>query len=212
MRNDYIKLHTNQFDENYFSVLTSYLIDKSILLLKMRKKFIDKINIYVSDIFYRISSLQNFQVVYQSFIEYDPDEKSLKEKIETLFQSLREKEFRYKTTLIGPHRDDFSFYVGDMQLKSYGSQGQQRMAILSLKLAEIEIFKSYKKETPILLLDDVFSELDDGKKNNLLHYMNEDIQTIITTTDLQDIDESIRKKSKLIEIVQGTIKTLEEVE
>ncbi len=212
MRNDYIKLNWNQFDENYFSVLTSYLIDKSILLLKMRKKFIDKINFYIGDIFFNISSLENFHLVYQSFVEYDSDEKRLKEKIENLFQSVREKELRYKTTLIGPHRDDFSFYIDHMQLKSYGSQGQQRMAILSLKLAEIQIFKSYKKENPILLLDDVFSELDDGKKNNLLHYIKSDLQTIITTTDLKDIDETIRKQSKLIEIVQGTIKTIEEVE
>lgn len=85
------------------------------------------------------------------------------------------------------------------------------MAILSIKLAEIEIFKQYKKEKPILLLDDVFSELDENKKNNLLKYITKDIQTIITTTDLIDIDEEIKKQSKLIEIEKGSIKNIEEV-
>lgn len=212
MRNDYMKVNYDQFNENYFSVLTSYFIEKSILLLKMRKKLIDKLNSYITDIFYHISSLENFHIKYDSFIEYDSSEKVMKEKFEEVLSSMREKEMRYKTTLIGPHRDDFSFYIGKMPLKNYGSQGQQRMAVLALKLSEIEIFKSYKKESPILLLDDVFSELDDCKKNNLLKYINEDIQTIITTTDLSDIDKTIVNQSKRIEIENGSIKQIEEVE
>ncbi len=211
MRNDYIKNNFNQMDENYFSVLNSYFVEKAVILFKMRKKFIDKLNSYIIDIFYHISSLKNFHIQYDSFIEYEEKEDEMKKKFENILLSVREKEIRYRTTLIGPHRDDFSFYIGDMPLKSFGSQGQQRMAVLALKLAEIEIFKSYKKESPILLLDDVFSELDDCKKNNLLKYMKEDIQTIITTTNLSDIDESIIKQSKRIEIKNGSIKQIEEV-
>ncbi len=211
MRNDYLKKNFDQIDENYFSVLTSYFVEKAILLLKMRKKFIDKLNSYISDIFFHISSLENFHIKYDSFLEYDVRDQEMKEKFETQLFSIREKEMRYKATLIGAHRDDFSFYIGDMPLKNFGSQGQQRIAVLALKLAEIEIFKSYKKESPILLLDDVFSELDDSKKNNLLKYMKDDIQTIITTTNLSDIDESIIKQSKRIEIENGFIKKIEEV-
>lgn len=211
MRNDYMKTSLNQFDENYFSVLTTYFVEKGILLVKMRKKFIDKLNSYISDIFFNISSLENFHIKYDSFLEYESNDQDMKEKFFELLSVIKEKEMRYKTTLIGPHRDDFSFYIGEMSLKSFGSQGQQRMAILALKLSEIEIFKSYKKESPILLLDDVFSELDDCKKNNLLNYIKEDIQTIITTTDLSDIDESIIRQSKRIEIANGSIKQIEEV-
>lgn len=211
MRNDYIKVNYNCIDENYFSVLTSYFIEKGVLILKMRKKFIDKLNSYIKDIFYNISSNSDFHIQYDSFLEYENDEKNMKKKYENLLISMRQKEIKYKTTLVGPHRDDFSFYIGNFPLKIYGSQGQQRMAILSLKLSEIELFKTYKKETPILLLDDVFSELDDVKKNNLLHYINGEIQTIITTTDLSYIDKTIMKQSKRIEIQNGSIKKIEEV-
>ena len=211
MRNDYIKSNFNKIDENYFSILTSYLVDKSILILKMRKKFIDKINEYIDDIFFHISSIKKFHIKYKSFIDYENDEDTLKNKILLEFQSIHEKELRYKTTLIGPHRDDFEFYIDEMPLKTFGSQGQQRMAILALKLSEIEIFKAYKKESPILLLDDVFSELDEFKKNNLLNYITSDIQTIITTTDLTNIDSKIKDNSKLIQIEDGTIKNIEEV-
>lgn len=212
MRNDYLKKSMNNFDENYFSILTSYFIDKSILILKMRKKFVDKINYYIRDIFMHISSLDNFFIKYDSFVEVEDNAENMKIQMQSLYDNIRQKELKYKTTLIGPHRDDFSFMIGEMDLKSFGSQGQQRMAVLSLKLSEIEIFKCYKKESPILLLDDVFSELDDFKKNNLLNYITENIQTIITTTDLSDIDESIQKKAKRIEIEKGSIKKVEEVE
>ncbi len=211
MRNDYLKTDMHKFNEYYFTALTTYFVEKAILLLKMRKKFIDKLNSYISDIFFHIASLEDFHIKYDSFLDYDSNDEKMKKKFEEQLSSMREKEIRYKTTLIGPHRDDFSFYIGDMPLKSFGSQGQQRMAVLSLKLSEIEIFKSYKKESPILLLDDVFSELDDYKKNNLLNYIKEDIQTIITTTDLSCIDELIIKQSKRIEIENGTIKNIGEV-
>ena len=86
------------------------------------------------------------------------------------------------------------------------------MAVLALKLAEIEIFKNYTGYNPILLLDDVFSELDDTKKNNLLKYINSDIQTIITTTDLNNINKDIKNNSKLIKVDDGRIVEVKEVE
>ena len=114
-------------------------------------------------------------------------------------------------TLIGPHKDDFEFYLNDKNLKLYGSQGQQRAAVLTLKLSEIELFKKYKENTPILLLDDIFSELDDNKKNNLLKYIVKDIQTIITTTDLNNLDNKLIKKSKIYKIEQGKVEKIKEV-
>ena len=96
-------------------------------------------------------------------------------------------------------------------MKYFASQGQQRAAVLALKLSEIEIFKKNTGKTPILLLDDVFSELDKKKKNNLLKYIEDDIQTIITTTDLSNISVKIKRKSKLIEIENGEIMSEKEV-
>ena len=120
-------------------------------------------------------------------------------------------ELRLKASLVGPHRDDFVFYLNDKNLKVYGSQGQQRIAVLAIKLAEIDIFKTYTNTTPILLLDDIFSELDNRKKNNLLKFIKNNIQTIITTTELSTINKKIIDKAKLIEIEDGKVKKIKEV-
>ena len=85
------------------------------------------------------------------------------------------------------------------------------MAVLAFKLSEIEIIKKYRESTPILLLDDIFSELDGVKKNNLLKYISKDIQTIITTTDLNNLDKKLTSKSKLFRIKDGNIKKIKEV-
>ena len=114
-------------------------------------------------------------------------------------------------TLYGPHRDDFEFCIEEDNLKEFGSQGQQKMAIIALKLSEIEIFNDYKNTSPIILLDDVFSDLDSNKKNNLLKHINKNMQVIITTTDLESIDKKLLKKAKLIHIEKGKI-IKEEVE
>ena len=111
----------------------------------------------------------------------------------------------YKISLIGPHRDDFIFVLNDKNIALYGSQGQLRSVILALKLSEIELFKQSGDDDPILLLDDIFSELDLDKKNNLIKYINNNIQTIITTTDINMIDENLVKKANIFEIKNGKL-------
>lgn len=210
MRNDYLKKES--FNQTYFDILTNYLIDKSVIIYKMRKKFVDKLNENAEKIFFNLTGISNFKIQYRPSVLTNSFEKDqLKKSLEEQFQKNRKKELKYKITLLGPHRDDLEFYMGDKNMKCYGSQGQQRMSILSLKLAEIEIFKKYSNEYPILLLDDVFSELDKKKKNCLLKYLSDDLQTIITTTDLNQIQKKILKKSKLIEIENGIIRKITEV-
>lgn len=193
-------------------ILNQYFVDKAYQVYKMRKKFLERINEHCSLIFDTLSKVKGFHLRYKSsFSDEDiPDEekkRQFKEKLERVFST----ETKLKMTLIGPHRDDFIFCIDDTDMKKYGSQGQQRMAVLSLKLAEIELFKKYKGTTPILLLDDVFSELDQKKRNNLLKYIKKSIQTIITTTDLSMIHKKIYENAKLIEIDNGQIKHIEEV-
>lgn len=205
MRNDYLK--NNIMDKNYLDILTNYLIEKAIIIYKMRKKFLDKLNNNIDKIYYDITNLSNFNIKYKTSISlnninYDYLKKILKEK----FNDIYNQEIKFKTTLIGPHRDDFEFYLNNMNLKNYGSQGQQRLAIISLKLGEIDIFKKYKEESPILLLDDIFSELDEGKKNNLLKYIKGKIQVIITTTDLINFDKNVIKNANIIKIENGKLK------
>ena len=205
MRNDYLK--NSYIDQNYLNILTDYLIEKAITIYKLRKKFIDKLNNNVEKIYYDITKLKKFNIKYKSSIELDDlSYDNLKNKLEEKFIYMKNQELKLKTTLVGPHRDDLEFYLDDLNLKNYGSQGQQRIAIIALKLGEIDIFKQYKENTPILLLDDVFSELDEKKKNNLLKYINDDIQVIITTTDINNINKKVIKNSKIIEIKNGKVK------
>lgn len=97
----------------------------------------------------------------------------------------RENDLKLKTTTVGPHRDDMGFYINDINVRKFGSQGQQRTAALSLKLAEIDLVKLLIKDTPILLLDDVLSELDSFRQNYLLESIRQ-IQTVITCTGLDE--------------------------
>lgn len=95
------------------------------------------------------------------------------------------------STSIGPHRDDIYFFINDIDLKSFGSQGQQRSAVLSLKLAELELLKNETGEYPVLLLDDVMSELDNNRRNSLLEFLQKkNIQTLITATDKSLFDDN----------------------
>lgn len=208
LRNDYIKL-INQgqtVDMNYFQVLTDYYIEKSILIYQYRHNFIEKLNDVSKKIFFDISLLEGFNIKYKTsfnFESYETEDmrKIISEKVNRAYNS----ETKLKSTLYGPHKDDIEFYIGDKNIKNYGSQGQQRMTVLALKLSEIDIFKEITSKYPILLLDDVFSELDETRKNNLLKYIQQNIQTIITTTDLSNIDESIIERAKLIHIKNGSV-------
>ncbi|PTK42686.1 DNA replication and repair protein RecF, partial [Staphylococcus nepalensis] len=107
--------------------------------------------------------------------------------------------------LYGPHRDDLCFNVNGMDAQTYGSQGQQRTSALSIKLAEIELINKEVGEYPILLLDDVLSELDDSRQTHLLSTIQDKVQTFVTTTSVEGIDHEIMKHAKLYRINQGEI-------
>lgn len=210
-RNEILKCAGKAQNEILFNVLTESLIEKSIKIYNYRKSYIDNINLNVEKIYKDIANIDLFNIKYiPSPIIDDYKTENLKNYLREQYKINYENEVKKGTTVIGPHRDDFEFYVNDNNLKHYGSQGQQRLAIIALKLSEIPIFKTVSETYPILLLDDVFSELDISKRNNLLKYITDNIQTIITTTDLSDIDKSILKSAKIIKIEQGNI--IEEVQ
>lgn len=214
IRNDYLKkINKNMSkDITYIEILTGYLIDKAISIMKLRYKYIKKINEYSEKIYKDISNYDYFKIIYKPSLEIDINDKEIKEKLLIEYKSKLDYDIKMCATTIGPHKDDFEFSLNGNNLKFFGSQGQQRMAVLALKLSEIEIFKKYKETSPILLLDDIFSELDDTKKNNLLKYISRDIQTIITTTDLNNLDEKLIRKSKLFNIDNGNIIKIKEVD
>ena len=130
-------------------------------------------------------------------LKYCPSVEHLK--TEDYNNSLNEDLKRGYTT-IGPHRDDYIFIVNNKNVTVYGSQGQQRNAVLSVKLAMADLIYEIKKEAPTLLLDDVFSELDRKRQNALVSSLNPNYQTIITTASISDLDNKILDKALLVKI------------
>ena len=135
-------------------------------------------------------------------IHYEPDVEI--EDFEKRLRMNQERDIKSKMTSVGPHRDDFSFVIGDIDIRRYGSQGQQRTAALSLKLSEIELVKKIAADTPILLLDDVLSELDSNRQNYLLNCIGE-IQTIITCTGLEEFVNHRFEINRVYKVSEGTV-------
>ena len=133
---------------------------------------------------------------------YEPDveEKVFEEKL----QSAREKDLRFRVTSVGPHRDDFCVQTNGIDIRKYGSQGQQRTAALSLKLAEIELVKKIVKDYPVLLLDDVLSELDSKRQEHLLSEITH-IQTLITCTGVEDFVNHRFSINKVFHVQNGQV-------
>lgn len=204
-RNEFFKIlnPNKENDVKYLNIINDSYVSLSILISKYRKKYIDDINEFLGDIFYSITGIDGLYINYVSNINYD-DNYSESDLINRINKVI-DREIQYKMTLIGPNRDDFYFSLNGKNLSSFGSQGQIRSAILALKLSEVKLFSNLVGDSPILLLDDIFSELDIVKKNNILKYLDGNIQTIITTTDLKNIEENIWKKANVYEIENGKI-------
>ena len=203
-RNDYLKNHQN-FDKLYFDVLTESLIKENLIIIKHRYEYINLINKYISSIYKDLTKNDNIYLKYETFIDIDEDEimyQLLKDKYRKAFDN----EIYQRVTLYGAHKDDFSVYIDDIKINNYGSQGQHRIAILAIKLAEVEIFKNIKEVKPILLLDDIFSEIDKTKKNNIIKYINNDLQVFITSTDLKNISRKLLKESDIFTVDNAKVK------
>ncbi len=207
-RNEFLKIINldKKSDCEYLEILNDKYTDLSIEVYNYRKDYINEINSYIEDIFYKITGLSNIRIAYISNVCCDNNSNNLKEELLKKLDKNLHKELLYKMTFIGPNRDDFYFMLDDKNLSLYGSQGQIRSAILSLKLSEVILFSNKTDESPILLLDDIFSELDINKRNSILGYLdNKKVQTIITTTDIENIKEDMRKNANVYEIENGKI-------
>lgn len=207
-RNEYLKIlyTSNLADRRYFDVLTDQLIKKAIVIYQERKKYIEFINENISSIFFDITGESSLKICYEPNLELENyTEEEITEKLRKKYKKNYSRELAQGMTLYGPHRDDFSYFLQDLSLKSYGSQGQQRLTVICHKLAEVLFFEKETGTKPVLLLDDVLSEIDKKKKNNLLRYINHDIQCIITATDLKDIDRRSLKDYKIFSVENGEI-------
>ncbi|MCR4599694.1 MAG: DNA replication and repair protein RecF, partial [Acetatifactor sp.] len=171
-------------------------------IIERRRLFVDQLNEIMEGIHLSLSGgREKIKMIYEPDVEIDDFEKKLAEN--------QERDIRSKMTTVGPHRDDFCFSIGDVDIRKFGSQGQQRTAALSLKLSEIELVKKITKDTPILLLDDVLSELDSNRQNYLLSSIN-DIQTIITCTGLEEFVNNRFEIDRVFKVTNGVVERMSE--
>lgn len=185
--------------EEMLDVWDQQLVSYGKEIITCRREFIDQLNTIIQDIHFNLSGKKE-----QLVIAYEPntEEKDL----EAAVKRSRFADQKQKTTLVGPHRDDICFYVNEIDIRKFGSQGQQRTAALSLKLAEIELVRKIVKDYPVLLLDDVLSELDSGRQDQLLSCISH-IQTFITCTGLDDFISHNFQIDKIFRVVNGTIES-----
>ena len=197
-RNKLLKdLFMNPGLKETLSIWDSQLLSYGSRIIERRSLFIEQLNQIIFDIHNRLSGgKEQIKIVYEKNVEID----NLEEKL----RLNQDKDIYLKQTTVGPHRDDISFIVNDIDIRKFGSQGQQRTAALSLKLSEIELVKKSIKDTPVLLLDDVLSELDSNRQNYLLNSIG-DIQTIITCTGLDEFVNNRFEINKVFKVKEGTV-------
>ena len=185
-RNAFLKMlyFNGNASRNYLDILTDQLIDIGMKLHT-----------------YRLDFVNNLRLNYKS----DYIDKS-KEDLLKIYKKNLDKDITQGKTNIGIHHDDYIFELNGNNLRDFGSEGEQKNAIISLKMAEIDIFRNDLNIIPILILDDLFSELDKKKINNILDFISEDIQTFVTTTELTKVDKRLKQGSKIFKIKNGNIK------
>ena len=202
-RNHLLKdMYINPDLKDTLKIWDSQLVSYGSKIIERRIEFIEDLNNIINDIHKGLSG-----GIEEVHIKYEPD-CEVKD-LEAAISRSYERDIKLKSTSVGPHRDDISFMVTDsdnkcIDIRKYGSQGQQRTVALSLKLSEIELVKKVIKDTPILLLDDVLSELDSNRQNFLLDSIG-DIQTIITCTGLDEFVNHRFEINKVYKVTKGTV-------
>ena len=179
------------------NIWDSQLVSFGSKIIERREQFVKQLGDIIFDIHKKLSGgKEELVIAYEPDVSIEDFEKQMKYN--------QDKDIRLKQTTTGPHRDDFSFVVNGVDIRKYGSQGQQRTAALSLKLSEIELVKKISKDTPVLLLDDVLSELDSNRQNYLLNSIG-NIQTIITCTGLDEFINNRFEINKIFKVTNGTV-------
>ena len=184
------------------AVWDAQLVECAGSIIEARARFVEQLNGIVCKIHKNISGNRE-----ELEARYEPD--TPPELLEEKLAKSRERDLKTGQTTVGPHRDDLSFFIHGVDIRRFGSQGQQRTSALSLKLSEIELVKKSIHETPILLLDDVLSELDSSRQNFLLNNIH-DIQTVITCTGLDEFVKNRFQINKIFHVRDGHVSWNEE--
>lgn len=204
-RNAYLKqLYLNgNASIDYLNILTTKLIDLGTNIYNIRKDYIEQINNNLTNIYKEIFDYGELNIKYISTFNKD------KEELLQIFQKNYKKEITYGKTIFGIHHDDIHFILDGYNIKEYGSIGQQKNSIISFKLAELPLIKEKNGTYPILILDDLFSELDNKKINNIIKMLNKEVQTFITSTDIDRVNKDLLNDSYIFYINNGKIERID---
>lgn len=196
-RNNALKQYQQNPNPDMLDIWDMQYVEYAKEVIQRRSEFIQEINEVAKKIHANISGgKEDLEVVYEPNV--------LETNIEEKVARYRQKDIMTQSSSVGPHRDDLKFLINGMDVKVYGSQGQQRTVVLSMKLAELRLMQENLGEAPILLLDDVLSELDDSRQKYLFSY-TENIQTLITCTGVEQSVWNSQKVGKLYNVVKGNI-------
>ena len=196
-RNNALKQYQQNPNPDMLDIWDMQYVEYAKEVIQRRSEFIQEINEVAKKIHANISGgKEDLEVIYEPNV--------LETNIEEKVARYRQKDIMTQSSSVGPHRDDLKFLINGMDVKVYGSQGQQRTVVLSMKLAELRLMQENLGEAPILLLDDVLSELDDSRQKYLFSY-TENIQTLITCTGVEQSVWNSQKVGKLYNVVKGNI-------
>lgn len=201
-RNFYLRgMYVNgSYTNTYLDILTKKLIEYGSIICKYREKFVDNINKYIASNYEKIFGSGTLKIRYVSTFKNKSEDDLIKR-----YKDNYQKELSVGKTIDGIHHDDIVFVLDNNNLKEWGSEGQRKNAIISFKLAEISVINEIKGYYPILILDDLFSELDKEKVTNLLGMLDRNVQTFMTTTDLKNISKKVIKDAKKFKVNDGIL-------
>lgn len=201
-RNAYLKALNKKkdYETSFLNILTEQLVDLGLKIMWIREDFINNINSYISDIYYEITHKGTLKVVYKSEFLGKNKEDLLK-----MFEKNISREIFLGKTIFGIQHDDLEFQVDSEIVKEFSSVGEQKNSIISFKLAEIKNIEEKLHKKPILILDDLFSELDEEKINNILMLIDTNLQTFITTTEITKVDKRLLANAKIFHVIDGKV-------
>ncbi len=191
-RNELLKKLDINSDLVFLNILNEQISEVASNIVIKRKEFLDMLNIYINKTYKKIFNMSDeIKIIYKPSIDHTSYLKDLNEKnIQDIIT---------KTTNYGIHRDDFIIYKNNQEVIKFSSQGEQKSIIIALKFCLVEYIINETKKEPVLLLDDLFSELDDKRQNNIINSLK-NIQTFITTTDLKNIKENLLENAQILKL------------
>lgn len=201
-RNAHLKQHF--IDKDYISTLDIQIIDCSLVILKLRYQFVNYLNKMLPQLYLKLINEYSWNVKIS--LETIVSEVSCdKEHVMNLYKEALSKDILFKSTQIGVHKDDLVVTINELNITQVASQGQKRMMIIAIKLCLMYYIKEKIGEHPILLLDDVFSEIDEPKRRQFIEFLPKNCQTIVTTTDKTHINLWDKKRFTLLSLIGGKI-------